>query len=60
MTSLYFNLKSKLFIVRKHIKKGMCSPFRIDASDEKNIRVLFYTFTFNKSDEGFVTLHTMK
>lgn len=27
---------------------------------KKNIRVLLYTFTFNKNDEGFVTLHTMK
>lgn len=42
MTSLYFNLKSKLFIVRKHVKKGMCSLFRIDASDEKTY-VYFYT-----------------
>lgn len=60
MILLYFNLKLKLFIVRKYIKKGMCLFFRIDVLDEKNICVFLYIFMFNKNDEGFVILYIMK
>lgn len=43
MILLYFNLKLKLFIVRKYVKKGMCLFFRIDVLDEK-IYVYFYIY----------------
>lgn len=41
MILLYFNLKLKLFILRKYVKKGMCLFFRIDVLDEKKYMCIF-------------------